>query len=195
MTLLIAGLLLFLGLHSLRIFADGWRSARIAQWGAGPWKLGYTVLSLAGLAAIVWGYGLARHDPIVLWPALPFMRHVTGLLMLVALVLLAAAYLPRSGFKLRLGHPMLLGTKTWAFAHLLANNTLHDELLFGSFLVWSVLCFRSARRRDRAAAAASSAPAVRAEPVQTLLAFVLGLLLWGAIAFWAHEWAIGVRPI
>jgi len=191
MVVMIAGLLIFLGLHSVRIFADDWRSARIAAWGAKPWKLGYTVGSLVGFALIVLGYMQARQQPVVLWPALPFMRHVTALLMLVSLVLLSAAYLPRSKLKLRLGHPMLLGTKTWAFAHLLANNTLHDELLFASFLVWSVLCFRAARQRDRAA----PPPPVQADPLQSLLAVVLGLVLWGVIAFWAHLLVIGVAPV
>lgn len=192
MTLLIAGLLIFLGAHSVRIVGDDWRSARIAAWGANPWKLGYTVVSIAGFALIVVGYMQARQHPIVLWPALTFMRHITALLMLIALVLLSAAYLPRSNIKLRLGHPMLLGTKTWAFAHLLANNTLHDELLFGSFLVWSVLCFRAARRRDRAAPPQA---AVQADRLQSLLAIVLGLVLWGVIAFWAHLLVIGVAPV
>ena len=191
MSLLIAGLLIFLGLHSVRIVADDWRTARINAWGPAPWKLAYTVLSIAGFALIIVGYLQARQQPVVLWPALGFMRHITALLMLIALVLLSAAYLPRSNIKLRLGHPMLLGTKTWAFAHLLANNTLHDELLFGSFLVWSVLCFRAARRRDRAA----PSPAVQADRVQSLLAIVIGLVLWGVIAFWAHQVVIGVAPV
>ena len=192
MTLLIAGLLIFLGAHSVRIVADDWRSGRIKAWGATPWKLGYTVVSIAGFALIVVGYIQARQQPIVLWPALPFMRHVTALLMLIALVLLSAAYLPRSNIKLRLRHPMLLATKTWAFAHLLANNTLHDALLFGSFLVWAALCFRASRRRDRALA---PEPAVPADRVQSLLAIVLGLVLWGVIAFWAHQLVIGVAPV
>jgi len=191
MSLLIAGLLIFLGLHSVRIVADDWRTARIKAWGANRWKLGYTVLSLAGFALIIVGYLQARQQPVVLWPALGFMRHIAALLMLIALVLLSAAYLPRSNIKLRLGHPMLLGTKTWAFAHLLANNTLHDELLFASFLVWSVLCFRAARRRDRAAPPSP----VQADRLQSLLAIVIGLVLWGVIAFWAHQLVIGVAPV
>ena len=110
--------------------------------------------------------------------------------MLLAMVLLAAAYVPGNGLKARLHHPMVLGVKVWALAHLLANNTLADALLFGGFLLWAVLNFRAARQRDRQqgiryAEGRSGATAV------TVLA---GLMAWAVFAFWAHAWLIGVRP-
>jgi uncharacterized membrane protein len=189
MLLLIAGLLLFLGVHSLRIVAEDWRNAQRARLGENAWKGLYSLLSFAGLALIVWGYGRARQEPVVLWPAPPQgLRMLAGGLTLLAFVLIAAAQVPGNAIKARLGHPMLLGVKVWAFAHLIANNSLADLLLFGSFLVWAVLCFRAARRRDRAAGVA--APAVA--PGRTALAIGAGVAVWAVFAFWAHAWLIGV---
>lgn len=191
MSLLVIGLVLFLGLHSVRIFADGWRSATLARVGEKPYKGLYSLASGVGLALIVWGYGQARHEPVVLWPALLWARHLAALLTLVAFVLLAAAYVPGNGLKARLHHPMILGVKTWAFAHLLANNTLADLLLFGSFLVWAVLDLRAARARDRAAGTVY-APG-RAGP--TAVAVVIGIVAWALFARWGHVALIGVSPM
>ena len=191
MTALVLGLVLFLGIHSARIFADGPRSAFIAQRGAKAWKGLYTVLSLAGFALLVWGYGQARQQPVVLWGAPPvWTKHVAALLTLVAFVLIAASNVPGNGIKARLHHPMTLGVKVWAFAHLIANNTLADLLLFGSFLVWSIVLFASARRRDRAAG--TTYPPGNAS--RTALTVVVGVVLWAVFAFWAHGALIGVRP-
>ena len=190
MTALILGLLLFLGVHSVRIVAEGWRSRTLARLGEGRWKGLYTVVSLAGFALIVWGYGQARAAPVLLWASPLWTRHLAALLMLVAMVLLAAAYVPGNSIKARLHHPMVLAVKVWAIAHLLANNTLADLLLFGSFTVWAVLNFRSARQRDRAAGIVY--PAGRA--AATAVTVAVGLLAWAVLAFWAHGWFIGVRP-
>lgn len=190
MMILIAGLVLFLGLHSVRIVADGWRTAMLARLGQAGWKGLYSLLSLAGFGLIVYGFGLARQAPEVLWTPPPFMRHLAGLLVLAAFILLAAAYVPRNGIKARLHHPMVLGVKTWALAHLLANGMLHDVLLFGAFLLWSVLCFRAARRRDRAAGTVYP-PGRAGATIATVLAGIIG---WAAFAFWLHAALIGVRP-
>ena len=190
MTALILGLLLFLGLHSVRIVAEGWRGRTIARVGEGPWKGVYTLLSVAGLALIVWGFGQARADPTVLWAPPVWTRHLAALLMLVSLVLLAAAYVPGNQLKARLHHPMVLGVKVWALAHLLANNTLADLLLFGGFLTWAVLNFRAARQRDRATGAVYAA----GTPGATGVAVAAGVAAWAVLAFWAHGWLFGVRP-
>jgi uncharacterized membrane protein len=190
MTILILGLVLFLGVHSVRIFADGWRTGMIARVGPTPWKLAHALLSLAGLALIVWGYALARHDPVFLWhPPVPT-RHAASLLTLFALILLAAAFVPGNGLKARLGHPMLLAVKLWALAHLLSNGTLADQLLFGAFLVWAVLAFRAARQRDRAAALARPAGGLPG----TLTTVIAGVGLWALFAFWLHALLFGVAP-
>jgi len=190
MSLLIIGLVLFLGLHSVRIFAEPWRNAQIARRGEGTWKGIYSLLSLAGLALIVLGYSAARLEPTVLWASPAWTRHLASLLVLIAFVLLAAAYVPNNGIRYRLHHPMVLGVKVWALAHLLANNTLADVLLFGSFLVWAVLDFRAARQRDRAGQV-SYAPGTTAG---TLTTVVVGIAIWALFAFWAHRWLFGVSP-
>lgn len=190
MSLLILGLVLFLGVHSVRIFAEGWRSRVIAARGANTWKAVYAVLSLAGLALVVWGYGAARQQPVVLWGSPAWTRHAAALLTLFAFLLLFAAYVPGNAIKARVKHPMVLAVKVWAIAHLLANNTLADLLLFGGFLLWAVFDFRAARQRDLADGTAY--PPGRAVP--TVIALVIGLAAYAGFAFWAHQAWIGVRP-
>lgn len=193
MTLLVLGLVLFLGVHSVRVVADRWRSATIARLGEGPWKGVYSLVSLAGLALVVWGYGLARQDPVLLWTPPVAMRHLASLLVLLAFVLLAAAYVPRNHIKNRLRHPMVLGVKLWALAHLLSNGNLADVVLFGSFLVWAVLSFRAARQRDDAAALAPG-PLRHSSLRATAVTGVLGVGAWAGFAVWGHSAWIGVSP-
>ena len=150
MLLLIAGLIIFLGVHSINLLAPQWREQKIQQLGALPWKGIYAFLSLLGFALLVSGYGAARMEPIWLWQAPVWTRHLAALLTLPAFILLLATYVPGTHIKARIGHPMLLATKTWAIAHLLANGGLHDVLLFGGFLAWAVFGFIVLRKRDRA---------------------------------------------
>lgn len=190
MTLLILGLVLFLGVHSVRIVGEGWRTATIARVGEGAWKGVVSLLSLAGLVLIVWGYGEARQAPQVLWDLPVWVRHLASLLTLVAFVLLAAAYVPGNHLKASLHHPMVLAVKVWALAHLVANNTLADLVLFGAFLVWAVLDFRAARARDRAAGTVY----LGGHRARTAVTAVVGLAAWAVFAFWAHGALFGVRP-
>ena len=188
MSILIIGLIIFLGLHSVRIFADGWRMRVQAQRGEGAWKGLYSVLSLIGFALIIWGYGLARQQPVVLWVPPVATRHIAALLMLFAIIMLVAAYVPGNAIKAKLHHPMTLSVKTWALAHLLANGNLADVLLFGSFLAWAVFCFIAARKRDRVAG--TIYPVGRALP--TVMTVVIGLVAYGVFAVYLHKWLIGV---
>ena len=190
MAYLLAGLLLFLGVHSLRIFADGWRAQQVARIGPLPWKGLISVLSLAGFALLVWGWGMARQTPVVLWQPPVGMRHAASLLTLLAFVLLAAAYVPGNAIKARFHHPMVLGVKTWALAHLLSNGHVAHVVLFGSFLAWGVLLFIASRRRDRREATVY-APG-RLAP--TLVTVVVGVAAWAVFAFKLHGMWIGVRP-
>jgi uncharacterized membrane protein len=190
MTLLILGLILFLGTHSVRVLGEGPRSALQGRLGAGGYKGLYSLLSLAGLVLIVMGYGATRENPQIVWIAPIWTRHVAALLTLVSFVLLAAAYVPGNAIKARLRHPMVLGVKVWALSHLLANGMLADILLFGSFLLWAVLSFRAARGRDRAAG--TIAPAGRAGPTAATVA--IGVAAWAVMAFWAHGLLFGVKP-
>lgn len=118
------------------------------------------------------------------------MRHVAALLTLISFVLLAAAYVPRNSVKARLHHPMILGVKVWAFAHLLANGTLADLILFGSFLVWAIFSFIAARKRDRAARTQYPAGTMSG----TIAVVVVGAAAWVLFAFWLHGRLIGVQP-
>jgi uncharacterized membrane protein len=190
MTAMILGLVVFLGIHSTRIVAEGPRQAFIAQRGEKAWKGLYTVVSLAGFALLVWGYGQARQQPVLLWTSPTWLRHVATLLTLVSFVLLVAAYVPANGIRARLHHPMTLGVKVWAFAHLIANNTLADVLLFGGFLAWSIATFAAARRRDRANGT-TYAPGTTSGTVITV---VVGAVAWLVFALWLHGPLIGVRP-
>jgi len=191
MVYLIIGLVLFLGAHSVRIFADDWRSARIAAMGEGAWKGLYSLVSGVGLALIVWGYGLAREAPVDLWHPPRGLGHLTALLTVPAFVLLAAAYVPGNHLKTAIGHPMVAGVKLWALAHLLSNGRLADVILFGALLAWAVADFAAARRRDRA----GRTPRPAATMGRTLVAVVVGLVAWAAFAFHLHASLIGVQPL
>lgn len=190
MALLITGLAIFLGIHSLRIVAGSWRQAQIARLGEKSWKLGFSVVSAVGLVLIIWGYGVAREAPVILWNSPVAMRHIAGLLNLVAFILLAATYVPRNHIKAKFHHPMVLGVKAWSLGHLLANGTLADVLLFGSFLIWAVVSFISARKRDRREGTTYAAGTAGG----TLVAVIVGTIAWAAFAFWLHGLLIGVRP-
>jgi uncharacterized membrane protein len=190
MTALILGLVVFLAIHSARVVAEGPRQAFIARRGLNAWKGLYTVLSLASFVLLVWGYGQARQQPVVLWTPPAALRHVASLLMLLSFVLLAAANVPRNHLKARVRHPMTLAVKVWALAHLITNGTLADLLLFGGFLAWSVLVFVAARRRDRAGGDTLTAGTLP----RTLVAVALGVTAWLVFAIWLHGLLIGVRP-
>lgn len=188
MPYLILGLLLFLGVHSTRIVADAWRTRTMARVGVMTWKGAYALLSIAGLVLLVWGYGQARlGSPVIYDPPL-YTRHVTRLLMLFSLVLVAAAYVPGNHLKAALGHPMLAGVKLWAFAHLLSNGRLADVVLFGAFLAWAVAGFVAARRRDRAAGTVYAAGSMS----RTVMTAAAGCAAWAALVGGLHRWLIGV---
>lgn len=191
MTYLVLGLVIFLGVHSVRIVADDWRTHMRERLGEGTWKGLYSLLSLAGLALVVWGFGVAREQPVVLWMPPTGMRHLAGLLTLLSFVLFAAAYVPGNGIKARLHHPMAAGVKVWALAHLLSNGMLVHQILFGAFLLWAVTSFAAARRRDRIARTVYAPGQV----LPTVITVLLGAAAWGAVAFWLHGMLIGIRPL
>jgi uncharacterized membrane protein len=191
MVWLLLGLVIFLGVHSVRMVAPGWREAMRIRMGQGPWMGAFSVLSALGLISIVWGLGQARLDPVVLWVPHVATRHLAALLMLISFVLLAAAYVPGNSIKARLHHPMVLAVKVWALAHLLANGRLADVLLFGAFLLWAVANFRSARQRDRTGGTVYPP----GKGLATALTVILGAVAWGLFALWGHQWLIGVSPL
>jgi uncharacterized membrane protein len=191
MPYLVLGLVLFLGAHSVRIFADPWRRVQIARIGEGPWKGLYSLVSLIGLVLIIWGYGQARMNPVVLWHPPIWTRHLAAPLTLIAFVLIVAGNLPGTRIRAWIGSPMVLGVKIWAFAHLLANGTLASAVLFGSFLLWAVLDFASARRRDRAERTVYP----HGSAGRDVMAVAIGVIAWVLFAFYLHGLLIGVRPL
>jgi uncharacterized membrane protein len=188
---LVLGLVFFLGVHSVRVVANDWRTAQIARVGEGPWKGLYSLASLAGFALIIWGYGQAQLDPVVLWNPPAWARYLALPLTLLTFVLVTAAYVPGTRIKAWLGSPMVLGVKLWAFAHLIANGTLAAVALFGSFLVWAVVVFASERRRDRAAGVVYP----KGSLARDALATVIGVAAWALFAFWLHGLLFRVRPL
>jgi uncharacterized membrane protein len=192
MLVLVLGLVIFLGVHSVSIVAPGWRTATVARLGERPWKGLYSVASAVGLVLIVVGYGMARREPVVLYAPPAGMRHAALLLMLPVFPLLFAAYLPgriRNAAK----HPFLLAVKLWAVAHLLANGMLADVLLFGGFLVWAVADRISVKRRP--VVDAHEVPAAPPRAFNDAIAVVGGLLVYVVFIFSAHRWLTGVSPL
>lgn len=190
MASLLFGLALFLGIHSVRIVAEEFRARQVARLGLNAWKGIYTLVALAGFVLLSLGYDAARQAPVELWAPPVWTRHLAALLTLPAFVLATAAYVPGTVIRAKTGHPLLLATKLWAFAHLVANGSVADVALFGSILVWAIACFAAARRRDRAAGVTYPAAGI----ARDLIAVAAGTAGWGVFAFFLHARLIGVAP-
>jgi uncharacterized membrane protein len=188
MALFIAGLVLFLGIHSIAIVAPAWRDAQAAR-RPGAWKGAYSLVSIVGFALLVYGYGMARQTPVVVWSPPAALRHLALLVMLPVFPLLLATYLP-GRIKAVAKHPMLLAVKLWAAAHLLANGTLVDMILFGSFLAWAVLDRIAVKKRP----APRNGPAAVPSTLNDAIALAGGLAIYTVFLLWAHRWLIGVSP-
>lgn len=190
MALLLVGLVLFIGIHSVRIVAPQWRESMMEQLGTRNWRLLHAVVALVGLLTIIMGYGYARYSATWLWVPPVWTRHIAALLVLLAFIFLVIAMMPYSKIKAKVGHPLILAIKLWAFAHLLSNGTSADILLFGSFLVWSVVNYAVSRRRDRKNGVVRTAPSVKYD----LLALPIAVVAYGIFAFYLHVILIGVAP-
>lgn len=190
MTLLIAGLLIFLGMHSISIVAPGARDRFAARLGEWPWKGLYSIVAIVGFVLLLKGYAAARLDPVALYTPPTWLRHVAVLLMLPAFPMLFSAYLP-GRIRTTLKHPMLAATKLWAVAHLLANGTLADVLLFGGFLAWAVLDRISLKHRSGTRAFPLPAASTRND----VIAVVLGLAVYAWLLMGGHLKLIGVSPL
>lgn len=190
MFVLLIGLLIFFASHTFRWLTPHYRDRLIAQLGMPGYKALYSVISLIALIFIVWGYSLSRADPLLLWLPPVWTRHLAALLMLPAMILLVATYLPGTRLKARLHHPMLLAVKVWALAHLISNGTLADVILFGSFLSWAVAGFIYCRREDRAKGFTAAPGRVSRD----MLALFAGVLLYFIFALYLHQLLIGASP-
>ena len=191
MAILILGLVIFVGVHSIRLAAPSWRAVQIARLGERGWKGLYSVASIVGFVLIVWGYALARRTPTVLWTPPLGIRHLTALLVLVAFILIFAAYVPANRMKRAIGHPMMVGVAIWALGHLLANGTVNAVVLFGVFLIWGAAGALVSRRRDQAAGVRYPAGTLAGDAKVV----IIGLVAWAIFAFVLHRWLIGVNPL
>lgn len=189
MTLLIIGLVLFLGSHSVSIVNVAWRDRMVSRLGILPWQGLYSLLAIAGIVLIIQGYDLARENPFILYQPPNWLRYIALLLLVFVFPLLFAAYLP-GRIRTVTKHPMLAATKIWAFAHLLANGSLADVILFASFLAWAVADRISLKRRIPLPV--PSAPPSR---FNDAVAILLGLGLYLVFIFWLHAWLFGVSPV
>jgi uncharacterized membrane protein len=191
MTILILGLVIFLGLHSTRIVSERGRERAIARLGEGPWKGIYSALSAIGFVLIVWEFARARHDAPQLWTPPPWGRHITMLLMLIAFISLASYLFKRSHITAAIHHPMLWSVALWSAGHLLANGSAADLVLFGAFLVWSIADLAHSYARDRRDGVVYPTPEIRA----TAGAVVAGLVAYGVLLGGLHLWLFGVSPL
>lgn len=189
MLLLILGIILFFGVHSLSIVNEPWRDRMANKLGEVPFKGIYSLFSLLGLVLLIYGYGQARLDPVVLYTPPMWLRHLSMLLLVPVFPLLFATYLP-GAIKRVLKHPMLVAVKLWALAHLLANGMLADVLLFGSFLAWAVVDRISMKQRTQ-----RTVTKVQASKVNDVVAVVLGLGVYVIFVLWLHSALIGVALI
>jgi len=188
-TILIAGIILFFATHSISIVNSPWRDRVAARIGEAPWQGIYSLLAVAGLLLMVWGYGVARQEPVMLYIPPLWLRHVAMLLLLPVFPLFLAAYLP-GRIQAVTKHPMLAATKMWAFSHLLANGTLADVALFGSFLAWAVVDRVSMKHREQ-----RPVPGAPPSKWNDAIAVVAGLGLYVAFVLWLHAWLVGVSPV
>jgi uncharacterized membrane protein len=188
MTLLLAGLLVFLGVHSVSIVAPRWRDSLAERWGMAAWRGAYSLIALAGFLLIVRGYAEARLAPQVLWVAPLPVRHVAAVLLLPVFPALLAAYLP-GRLRTLLKHPMLVAVKAWAMAHLLVVGTVASTLMFGAVLAWAVVDRISLKRRPLRAT-----PALPESPWNDVLAIGLGLAIYAFLVVKGHWLLIGVAP-
>lgn len=191
MLLLILGLIIFLGVHSLHIFAEDWRRRQILHFGAAGWKGRFALASLVGFVMIIVGFGEARATPVLIYAPSDWLRHLNILWTLIASVLVVAAYIPGNRIKARIGHPMLAGVAIWSFGHLLAVGTLSDVVLFGAFLAWAVVDFAVSSLRDRRDGTVYPPGSRQGD----ITAITVGVIAWIAFAVWLHQWLIGVNPL
>lgn len=192
MALLVLGIVIFLGMHLVRVVAPGLRVSVIESRGKGAWMGLYTAVSLIGLCLIIYGFGEARMTTGMLYNPPVFLKHIALLLMLPAFICLAAGFLPAGRIAVALKHPQILSIKIWALAHLLANGETSSVILFGAFLAWAVIMRISMKRRQRAGE--QVLPVFRSGS-SDILAVVTGVVAYLLFIWKLHEWLIGVAPI
>jgi uncharacterized membrane protein len=189
MLLLAVGLVLFLGIHLVPTSPDV-RNGLVERFGATAYKAIFAIISFAGLLLIIYGYHKLQVNPgknVFFGDPPSWLKHVSWLLMLPAMIALVAAYVP-SRIRSALKHPMLVAIKIWALAHLLVNWDLGSILLFGSFLAYAVYDRISVKKRG----ALGPLGAKQGGIVGDLIVLVVGVGLYGFMFKFGHAWLIGV---
>lgn len=188
MTILILGLIVFLGVHTLTTLRER-RTALIEGMGPGPYKGVYSLVALLGLVLIFYGFGAYRASGYIpVWNPPTWTRHLALLLMWPAFVALAATYAPTGKIKSMLKHPMLVAVKIWALAHLLANGDLGSMILFGALLAWAVYDRIAVKKRG------DMGPRPTGFGSGDIVALVAGTVGYG-LMLWLHPVLIGVSVI
>ncbi len=188
MTILVLGLVVFLGVHSLRIIAPGWRDRVTARLGEGPFKGLYSLVALIGFVLIIWGFSRAAGGGFMLYAPAPGLFVLPAIVMAPALILAVASALPPGHIKRAVRNPLLIGTILWAGAHLFVNGEIAAVVLFGAFLVWAILDLW-------AQPAKADLPMPEASVAYDVAAVAAGLVLYAALVWRLHEWAFGVSPM
>lgn len=191
MLMIILGLVVFFGVHSIRVVAPEWRQVAMLKHGVMRWRLRFGLITLLATALIIMGYMQMRVAPTILWTPPVWTRHIAGLMMLLSLYFVGSAIIPKTTMKRLMGYPMLIAVKLWAFSHLISNGELVDLIVFGSFLIWSTVMFSISRRRDRKAGVVAGESSVEFD----LAAFVFAMVSWFAIVFYLHEIVFGVSAL
>jgi len=183
----LAGLILFFGTHFYTSFRSRDQNSLPARMGAGPYKGLYSLLTGIGFVALIWGYAMLK--PWIPLAAPPFWtRHITMALMLPAMIIIVAAYMPPAGFiKKAVKHPLLTATKLWALAHLISNWDVASIILFGSFLVYGVVDRIAVKRRGDVGFAN-----IKPNVLGDLLSIAVGLALYLLLVYELHYMLIGV---
>ena len=144
MTLLIIGLLLWIGAHLFKRLAPGPRAAM--QDRMGDASKGVIALVLVGsIVLMVIGYRAA--DSAFLWGRSPATTGINNLLMLVSVALFGLGN-SKSRLRKKMRHPMLTGVIVWAAAHILVNGDTASLVLFGGMTVWALLEMALINRAD-----------------------------------------------
>lgn len=189
MALFIIGLVLFLGIHLLRVVAPGLRTSLMASMGTNAFRGVYSLAVFVSLCLLIYGFGIARQETGILYDPPVFLRHITFLLMLIAFIVFAAGFLPSGYIATFAKHPQVLAIKIWAFAHLLANGETAQVILFAAFLAWGVIMRISYKRRARNGEIAER---VYRSWTFDVAAIVIGVIVYGLFFMKLHELLIGV---
>jgi uncharacterized membrane protein len=192
MALLVISIILFLGIHLIRVIVPGFRQGMIEKLGKPVWIAIHSILSIATLLFLAYAFGVARTETGILYNPPVWMAHITITLMLIATICLVAGFLPAGHIRSKAKHPVLLAVKIWAFSHLLANGETSSVLLFVAFLAWAVVMRIVMKRRLRRGEITLP---VFVSAKYDLYAVVIGIVLWALMIWRVHLWLIGVSPL